>query len=476
MSIRLFLAILLIPSSALAEPLSLEEAVNEALHGNLGLLVARYDALLADDAAALAIAGYEPQLVGSLDRSTELARNSSSLVDDALPFASTSAALGVTQALPGGGSAALSYRQVVFDDQSATNPYADTAALLFVVEQPLLSGAILGRRERAVADANFGVGDAQLDLHTAIADLVLEIEEAYWALVQTDQAVTAAQLSLEGANHQEAWVAERIGLGFDPPSEQLATQERVASAQASMAGATAARANAEARMLYLLGRELRGERATLEPTTLPSSFDVLAADDAHAAAFDHNLEARAARRTVLTARRDLRFTVLDQLPSLDASFSVRASLAADVAPWSLGLSITTPLPGRGRVHGILAARARVRQSEVRLRNVEQRLRLLVESALRGVDTARAQVALSEVGLDVAQRKFEAEGERLSRGRSTNKTVLDYLEDRDQAVRNRDDNLVALARAAAQLRRLTGTNLDFWGVEPSALLERRRELR
>ena len=475
-SIRLLLAILLIPSLAAAEPLSLEAAVDEALRGNLGLLIARYEALLADDAAALAIAGYEPRASASVSRSTDFVQNTGDLVDVGVPFASTIGSLGVTQAIPGGGTASLSYSQVVFDDKSDANPYEDTASLIIDVRQPLLNGAILGQRERSIADANFGVGDAAIVLHTAIADLVLEIEEAYWALVQTDQAVTAATLSLESADHQEAWVKERIDLGFDSPSEQLATQERVASAQASKAGATAARANAEARLLYLLGRELRGERATLEPSTLPSAFVVLPEEAAQASAAENNLEVRLVRRQLSSARRDLRFTVLEQLPALDASFSVRPDLASDVAPWSFGLSVSTPLPGRGRVHGILAARARVRQAEIRLRNAEQRLRLQVEVALRSVDTARAQVALSEVGLDVAQRKFDAEGERLSRGRSTNKTVLDYLEDRDQAVRNRDDTLVALARAAAQVRRLTGTNLEFWGVVPSDLLERRKELR
>jgi outer membrane protein TolC len=475
-SIRLLIAIFLVPCSAAAAPLSLESAVDEALRGNLGLLAARYDALLAYDASAVAASVYEPRITASVQRSTDFIRNTGDLVDLGIPFASTIGSLGVTQPIPGGGSASLSYSQVAFDDKSASNPYEDTAALIVDVRQPLLSGAILGQRERAVADSTFGLGDAELDLHTVVSDLVLEIERAYWSLVQATQAVTAAELALEGASHQEAWINERIQLGFDPPSELLATQERVASAQAALTGSSAARANAEAQLLFLLGRDLGATRASLEPSTAPASFDVLAAEPALLAAFDRNLEARAARRTLLTARRSLRFTVLEQLPSLDASFTVRPDLDSDLAPWSVGLSLSTPLPMRGRVHGIMASRARVRQAEVRLARVEQRLRLQVETALRSVDTARAQVELAAVGLDVAQRKYEAESERLSRGRSTNKTVLDYLEDRDQAVRTRNDTLVALAQAAAQLRRLTGTNLEFWGVDPAALLQRRGELR
>ncbi len=469
------LSILLAPPAS-AEDLSLQSAVQEALRGNLALLVARYDALLAHDTAAMAAAGYEPRLFASVQRSTDFIRNSADLVDLGVPFASTIGSIGVSQPIPGGGTASLSYSSVTFDDKSDANPYADTAALVIDVRQPLLSGAILGSRERALADATFGVGDAELDLHTVVADLVLEIEGAYWGLVQAGQAVTAAELALASADHQEAWVQERIDLGFDPPSELLATQERVASAQAAQATAAAARADAEARMLYLLGRDLRAERPTLVPTTAPAAFEVFAADEALTAASDRNLEARQARRALLTARRDLRFTVIDQLPSLDLSLSVRPDLDGANTPWTVGLGLSTPIPSRGRVHGILAARARVRQAELRLRNVEQRLRLQVETAVRGVETAKAQVRLAEVGLDVAQRKFEAEGERLSRGRSTNKTVLDYLEDRDQAVRTRDNSLVALATAAAQLRRLCGTGLEAWGVDASALIERRRELR
>ncbi len=472
--LRSLLLVLLLPVPAQAEPLALDEAVTQALDGNLSLLRARYDVLLARDREVRALGAYEPSLVAGVNRSSDL----QNYIDPEEPLSAVTARIGVAQAIPGGGSVSLDYSSTDYSDAAEALGFESSPDLSLRISQPLLSGAILGSRERGVTEAHWGLRDAELDLFTILSDLVLEVENRYWDLVQAEQTVTGAELALAGAQKQEAWVDERIRLGFDSPSERLATQERVASAMAAMASATAARANAEASLLFLLGEDLgSANRRVLEASTEPSAFEVLAEEAAHDLARESNLNVRLTRRAVTAARRDLRFTVVEQLPSLDGSFTLRHDFGRpDQLPWTVGVSLSMPLPGRARVHGILASRARVRQAELVLREVEQRLRLNVEMALRAVDTARARMSLADTGLDVAQRKYDAELEKFSRGRSTNKGVLDYLEDRDAAVRGRDDARIQLARAAGNLRRLTGGNLAFWKVDPEALLARTKELR
>lgn len=466
--------LLLIAAPAHAEPLDLRDAVSKALDGNLSLLRARYDVLLARDREVRALGAFEPSLTAGVSRSSDL----QNYVNPEEPLSAVTARIGVSQAIPGGGTVGLDYTSTEYSEAAEALGFESFPDLSLRISQPLLSGAILGGRERGVADARFGAQNAELDLFTILSDLVLEVENRYWDLVQAEQTVTGAELALAGAQKQEAWVDERIQLGFDSPSERLATQERVASAQSAMASAAAERANAEAALLFLLGEDLAAaDRRVLEASTDPSAFEVLGPEAAHDHAREANLGIRLTRRAVVAARRDLRFTVVEQLPSLDGSFTLRRDFGRpDQLPWTIGVSLTMPLPGRARVHGILSAQARVRQAELALREVEQRLRLSVETALRAVDTARARLALAETGLDVAQRKYDAELEKFSRGRSTNKGVLDYLEDRDTAVRARDEARIQLARTAGTLRRLTGGNLAFWNVDPEALLARTKELR
>ena len=464
--------VLLTPTLALGEPLSLEQAVRRAVDHNIELAVQHLDYALAEDAQKQAWSAYEPRLDAGVSRSSDLVNFSDP--DD--PVSGVPVRLGVLQALPGGGSISLGYTGTIYDEKARDLGYDSTPDLVVSLTQPLLAGALFGARERGVTEARFGMDRARLVLEGAVVDLVFGVENAYWSLVQSDDAVEAAEQSLEGARRQQEWVRERIELGFDAPSELLATDERISLAEAELTGAVAARRDAEARLLYLMGIDLTAsDRPTIEATSSPGMGENVPLESALERAETGSLALRLARQALVQARRGLRYSVVDQLPSLDGTVTLRRDLGQeDVFDWwTFGLSLSMPLPGIGRITGIRSARRRVRQAELRLQDAVQATHLEVEAAVREVEAARARHRLSEQGLDLARRKYDAEVERLSRGTSTNRQVLEFLEDRDAAARARNQGRTALAGAEARLRRVLGEGLTDWELSLDRLIEAAR---
>jgi outer membrane protein TolC len=463
------IVLFLLCGSATAEPLSVEQAVQRAVENNVTLAIQHLDLELARDAKTRAWSAFEPRLGGGLSQSSDLVNYSDP--DD--PVTGVPVRIGVSQALPGGGTVVVSYAGTIYGEKGQELGYDSTPDLVVNLVQPLLSGAIFGARERAIEEAEFGIDVGRLLLEGAVADLILAVEAGYWSLVQSDDAVAAAHQSLEGAQRQRTWVEERITLGFDPPSEILSTQERIASAEAEVAASGASRENAEAELLYLLGVDLTAaQRPSVEPSSVPGDSPSPSTERALEAARSGSIAMRTARLQLEQSRRGLRYSVADQLPSLDGAVSMRRDLGQEDAStwWTFGLSLSMPLPGVGRIAGIRSAQRRVRQAEMRFDDAKQQLQLAVERAVRDVDTSRERFVLAERGLDLAQRKYDAEVERLSRGTSTNREVLEYLEDRDTAARTWNQSRTAVARSRGRLRRVTGASLNDWDIALDRLTE------
>ena len=455
-----------------AEPLSVEEAVRQAVEHNVDLAIQKLDVALSEDARARAWSAFEPRLDADISKADDLAN----YADPDDPVSGVPLRIGVRQALPGGGSVALSYAGTLYGEKAQALGYDSQPDLVLNLTQPLLSGAIFGSRERSVAEAEFGVETTRLELAAALADLVLAVEANYWNLVQADDSVLAARQSVAGARKQEEWIDERISLGFDPPSERLSTQERIAGAEAELAAASAARKDAEADLLYLMGVSLTtASRPTVEPSSSPPDVSPPTTEEAVDAARRGSVALRVAELSLDQARRELRYSVADQLPSLDGAVSMRRDLGQEetFTWWTFGLSLSMPLPGIGRVAGIRSAQRRVRQAELRFDKGVQELQLGVERAVRDVETARARYLLAEQGMDLAQRKYDAEVERLSRGTSTNRQVLEYLEDRDAAARSLNQSRTAVAVSHGRLRLITGASVVDWSATLDQLMDAAR---
>ena len=69
---ELFVALLLLPGSVSAEPLSLKDAVQRGVDHNIDLAVQQIELALAQDARDRAWSAYEPRLDAGISRSSDL--------------------------------------------------------------------------------------------------------------------------------------------------------------------------------------------------------------------------------------------------------------------------------------------------------------------------------------------------------------------------------------------------------------------
>ncbi|MCC7276330.1 MAG: TolC family protein [Alphaproteobacteria bacterium] len=134
----------------------------------------------------------------------------------------------------------------------------------------------------------------------------------------------------------------------------------------------------------------------------------------------------------------------------------------------IGLELRIPISNLSDQQRAVASRVAVRQQELAIADLEQRLEVQVRNALRTLDTTWRAMQLAEQSVDLSQRKLEIERLRLRAGRSSNFQVVTF---EDDLVRARTDLLsarISYLNALTNADDVLGTTLRTWGVQVEAL--------
>ncbi|MFO8012756.1 MAG: TolC family protein, partial [Phycisphaerae bacterium] len=309
--------------------------------------------------------------------------------------------------------------------------------------------------------------------------LLAQVENAYWDCVLAKLELENAERAKRVAEARLEAAVKRIDAGT------LSESERVA-AEAAVAGREQRRRDAESdvevtrlRLLRLLNppctkkwqREVVVERPPLVPNT--------PLDDVE----KHVRTALAGRPDLNQARLQVRRGDLEVvrtrdglLPVLDLFATVGKSGYAehldeswknlDSNDYDMFLGVRTQFPLRNR-----SARARYKQAMLTkeqtveaLRNLEQLIQMEVRTAFEEVRRATNQIEATRVTLDLRQRAYDNEVERLKIGRSTTLDVVrahrDLLDSQDAVAEAKIDYL----KAVVNLFRVDGSLLGRRGVE------------
>jgi len=132
--------------------------------------------------------------------------------------------------------------------------------------------------------------------------------------------------------------------------------------------------------------------------------------------------------------------------------------------YSVGVQLNIPLKNRVAQADVIRDQLQVRQSEVRLRTLENQIRLEVENALVALQRARATYDAAVETRQLQEEALAAEQERYQVGASTSFFVIQYQRDLEQA---RSTEVIAknnYAKARAALERATGATLARNDVE------------
>ena len=409
---------------------------------------------------------------------------------------------GVQKSFASGASVNVSYstlRQNANWLRADYNPFT-TAVLGMTVTQPLLKGfgPSLNRRYVRIANNNTQISD--FVFKQQVINTVSSVIRLYWDLVSLNEdlrvkrdAVRLAETLLENNKAQ-------VEVGTLAPIEVKRAQAEVARSRQDLTNAESLLLQQELVVKKVLTRNgldvpvIRMARITpLDRIEVPAKDDLPPVAELLAEAASHRPDVAGARLQIQNSEISLRGSKNGLLPSLDLYGSVAgnglAGTANPLAPgrvvdagmtgglgtllsqvftgtfpnYLIGAQLSIPIRNRVAQADVVRDQLDLRQSQVRLQNVEEQIRLELESAVLALSRSRDAYDAAVQTRLLQQEALEAEQQRYEVGASTSFFVIQIQRDLTQA---QTTELIArgnYAKARAALDRALGVTLEKYNL-------------
>jgi outer membrane protein TolC len=138
--------------------------------------------------------------------------------------------------------------------------------------------------------------------------------------------------------------------------------------------------------------------------------------------------------------------------------------------WTVGLTLSIPLSTALTRADFAISKANLRQARLRMQDQERQLALDLKTAIRAVETGYKRILAYSSARELAEKKLEAETEKLRVGKSTNYLLLQYQRDLADARTIELKAMVDYTLALADLDRVMGMtfeakNITLLGMNP-----------
>jgi outer membrane protein TolC len=128
-----------------------------------------------------------------------------------------------------------------------------------------------------------------------------------------------------------------------------------------------------------------------------------------------------------------------------------------------GIQLTIPLRNRAAQADQVRSQLEYRQAEMRLKQLENQVRIEVRNAQFSVQQNRARVDAAKAGVELAKQSLDAEQKKYALGASTNTLVLQTQRDLTQSATNLVGAMAAYEKSRVELDRVTGETLVHTGI-------------
>ena len=452
----LWLTILLQSAAAPAVPLTLREAVQEALQRGQAVLLATDRVELAEGQVRVAESRFGLQISPSLGTGAE-----------PTGLLQQSAAVTVTRKLPSG--AELMARADSIRYQTGSTQARD-AGYTLAISQPLLRGA--GRAARAeLDDARWIAASSQRGRDDVRQETIQQVAQAYFAIVRQERLLAVSAKALERARGLLAASEARAKVGLVTQLDVLRAEIGVSQAESAMTLQQQAVQDAADVLKVLVGRPVAAPIAVTGAeidrlSALPLSPDGTRDPEAlvRLALSSRAAVADAAAQVDRAAHAE-RIASWNLLPQLDvtASYTRRGLGGADSdalhrlwGGWRL--AVTSSYSMDRTVAETQAASAAV-SSRAATRNaleIERRVEADVLQAHRAWQRAEAGVRIQEKAASLAEKQRQLAQLRYDRGLAGNFDVVDAEASLLQAQSSLIAAQIDRALATIAVRRATGT--------------------
>jgi outer membrane protein len=341
-----------------------------------------------------------------------------------------------------------------------------------------------------------------------IITTVDQIENLYWNLVYAYENVRVQQEALAFAQKTLSDTQKQVQIGSLAPIEVVRAQNTVAADQQNL---VQAQTNLDLQQLLMknaLSRTLQDPHlanAEVIPTTtmaLPAQEPVVPTEDLVNEALQHrpdlaesridlvnrDISARAIKNALLPSldlfayyngsgtggSQNPNYICLNQpsssfcqgfAPATPISYGSTLSDLVDSSAPDKGVGVTLNIPIRNRQAQALQVRSQLeyRQSEMRLQQIENQVRIEVRNAQFSVTQNHASVQAAQAAVELAKQSLDAEQKKYNLGASTSTNVLNYQSQLAAAQSQLVSAQAAYEKAQIELDRATGLLLEHAGI-------------
>lgn len=394
-----------------------------------------------------------------------------------------------------------------------------TTHLNLSIAQPLLKNGGLAFQRTPIRIAEYRRLTSENQWRGAVADVVLEVEQAYWDLVFAFENLDVRRRSLDLARQLLQENEARVRLGNLAPVEVLQSRTGVSLREEELLDAQNLLESAQDRLKGLLqwNRAPTGSQTWIQPVETPrdppeEEQDLL--EESLETALRSRPEFLAARKELEAKHLEIRLAENQLLPSLDLTGriglnglagsavestdffalsrlselerilvglgliepptatsplngtwrrSFRELADTDSYQWGVGLRFEMPLENRTAKSGYLQAKLEAYRSLCTLRSLAEKITLEVREAWRAMGTQREKIRTSLATENFARQQFEAEQKRLALGLSTNYQLLQMEADLRTAQINTLRAKIEYWKARARLEKAKGSLLEKEGI-------------
>ncbi len=340
-----------------------------------------------------------------------------------------------------------------------------------------------------------------------MADIINLVTQAYWNLAYSIETLKVRQQALDLARDLLAKNQRAVEVGTLAPIEILSAQAEVATREADILSAEVDVKNNEDRLRTIINLPEAEMKMALpiKPLDSPKFIEQLIdVDEALMTAMQNRPELKSLKVTMRNQDLSVSYAKNQLLPNLSLNGSywspgisgdqiiyegnnpitgkiigvlpggiggaVADALGFKYQNWSLGVSLDIPLNSVFSRAAYAQAKVSLEQATLRLKNQEQTIYLEIRNGVRAVETNYKRVQSYRVARELADKKLQAEEEKLRVGLSTNFIVLTYQRDLSNARSSELRAIVDYIISVAALERAMGVSLKNQNISINQLMQ------
>jgi outer membrane protein TolC len=289
-------------------------------------------------------------------------------------------------------------------DTKITTPRQPTAYVVGQVTQPLsqLYKINLGVRAQQLS-AEVTSEKARAQRQAVIKD----VKQAYYAVLQSESALEAAEASVKQYQELDRVVLQRISQEAALKSDSLEVKAKLAQEQYQLVQLRNTLNTRKEYLNDLLGRDIRTEfRVQQVP---PATFEEVELKVAQDRALARRPEIRQAELNVRQAQYARRIAKADFIPEVGIAFNYLSPFNVDVLPRnvaSVGVQIKWEPWDWGRRKDIVSQKAVAEtQAQTQLRETQSQVLMDVNSRFRKLEESRILIAVAHASREAAQQRL-----------------------------------------------------------------------